>query len=179
MLIKLKSFILPISFNYSFCKINNKNYFIVKNKFHQEYYYLLPSFVLLKKNKMHLEFYSNESNSLSFNLFFISFKNWFKCIEKPSTLKLSLKGLGYRINFLFDKSILSFKLGFSHLKTLRIPNNIVVFIEKNILVLQSSNSILIGNFAQKIKNLKKRDSYKGKGFSFKNESISLKEVKKK
>ena len=48
----------------------------------------------------------------------------------------------------------------------------------NILTAEGFEPDNIGNFLEKIRKLKKIDSYKGKGFWYKNESRVLKEIKK-
>ena len=40
------------------------------------------------------------------------------------------------------------------------------------------DKVTVGNFVNKIRNLKFPDSYKGKGFWYKNEVIKLKEINK-
>jgi ribosomal protein L6P/L9E len=47
-----------------------------------------------------------------------------------------------------------------------------------LLIAEGIEASTIGNFLKKIKNLKAPDSYKGKGFWYKNESKLLKEIKK-
>jgi ribosomal protein L6P/L9E len=74
---------------------------------------------------------------------------------------------------------LIFKLGYSHLITLDIPKTICsVNIEKNVLFLESHNLIKLGTFSKKIKNLKKIDVYKNKGFSYPKEFNKKRQIKK-
>ena len=47
-----------------------------------------------------------------------------------------------------------------------------------LLIVEGIESAVVGNFLKKIRNLKTPDSYKGKGFWYKNESKVLKEIKK-
>lgn len=93
--------------------------------------------------------------------------------------KLLLKGLGFRLNLEGNKT-LNFKLGFSHLINLHVPDYITsVRIKKNTLLLESSNNALLGNFVKEIERLKPRDSYKEKGFCVPNVKKKLKPIKKK
>ena len=89
-----------------------------------------------------------------------------------------LKGLGFKGNIV-NNSILELKLGFSHL--LKVPLNskeLNVSINNNVLIVEGFESDKVGNFLEKIRKLKKIDSYKGKGFWYKNELKILKEIKK-
>ena len=85
--------------------------------------------------------------------------------------------MGLKATLINDK-LIEFKLGFSHMITLSIPNEIKVSIIKNNLILESFDKILLGNFSATIKNFKTPDSYKGKGICYKNEILFLKVVKK-
>ena len=94
--------------------------------------------------------------------------------------KLLLKGLGLRSNFDETARTLTFKLGYSHLCVLPVPECIRnIKIKKNVIFLESSDKILLGNFAKKIHQLKESDIYKGKGFSYQYENKKLKIIKKK
>lgn len=115
---------------------------------------------------------------LEFNLFLDSLKKELEKLNKIFKKKLILKGLGYRITLLENKKI-ELKLGFSHLIKLTIPENIRVKARKNIMNIEGSDKVLLGNFVNKIVSLKAPDSYKGKGFWFKYQKKSLKIIKKK
>jgi large subunit ribosomal protein L6 len=93
--------------------------------------------------------------------------------------KLILKGLGFKMSVEPNK-IINFKLGFSHAIDLPIPEYITnAKIKKNILVLEASNKILLGNFAASIVRLKPPDTYKEKGFFYAGEKVKLRAIKKK
>ena len=91
-----------------------------------------------------------------------------------------LKGLGFRSTFDSTLSALTFKLGYSHLNTLNVPDYITnVKIKKNTILLESTDKILLGDYMRKIHQLKESDIYKGKGFSYKYDTKKLKIIKKK
>jgi ribosomal protein L6P/L9E len=50
--------------------------------------------------------------------------------------------------------------------------------EKNIITVQGTDKKFIGDFVSKIRNIKKPDAYKGKGFWLRNEIRPLKDIKK-
>ena len=99
-------------------------------------------------------------------------------LEQLYTKKLLLQGLGLKA-ILTNLNILELKLGFSHIISLSIPNTIKITIIKNILIIESSDSILLGNFAARIKNFRQPDSYKGKGILYVGEVLRRKKGKKK
>ena len=53
-----------------------------------------------------------------------------------------------------------------------------VSFNKNLLTVEGTDASKVGNFVKLIRNLKFPDSYKGKGFWYKNEQRVLKEIKK-
>jgi ribosomal protein L6P/L9E len=94
--------------------------------------------------------------------------------------KILLKGLGFRSTFDSTSSTITFKLGYSHLNTLNVPEYIKnVKVKKNTILLESTDKILLGDYMKKIHQLKESDIYKGKGFSYKYDTKKLKIIKKK
>lgn len=97
-----------------------------------------------------------------------------------SKKKILLKGLGFRSTFDSTSSTITFKLGYSHLNTLNVPEYIKnVKVKKNTILLESTDKILLGDYMKKIHQLKESDIYKGKGFSYKYSTKKLKIIKKK
>jgi large subunit ribosomal protein L6 len=102
-----------------------------------------------------------------------------KRLEKPFRKKLLLKGLGYKAVLKNEESVLELKIGYSHVIAVPITKeSIKVIIDKNTLIVEGFDKVEVGNFVNKIRNLKLPDSYKGKGFWYKNEVIKLKEINK-
>jgi len=144
-------------------------------------YIMLPESVMLKKKK-NLLFFKNLTDTSPSNLQFANFQKnlsyLLKTLNKRFKKYLIVKGLGMRINYVQSLNVLKLKLGFSHLITITVPSGIKVFKNKNLLILESSEAFLVGNFANLIRNLRYPDSYKGKGLWYKNEIQILKPVKK-
>lgn len=93
------------------------------------------------------------------------------------TKELELVGVGYRANV--QGHILELILGYSHNIYLQIPDEIQVTAEtakgKSPMVkLESIDKQLIGQFAAKIRELRKVEPYKGKGVRFVGEKIRRK-----
>jgi large subunit ribosomal protein L6 len=160
--------------------INQQKFFIYSLKSSFNPYFLFANQLKIKLNKRYLYF-----NNFILNdpIFFDNFNNEFlkfiKNSGKEYSKKLVLTGLGFRVNYIQESNILKFKLGFSHLVDIKIPSNSVyTVIKKNTIHITGTSLSYIGNFCQKIQNLKKINAYNGKGFSFKNENIICKVYKK-
>lgn len=92
--------------------------------------------------------------------------------------KISLNGLGYKCFILETK--LAFKLNLSHSLEVEIPNFITrITQKKNVFLFEANDKILLGNFVEKIYNLRPSDVYKAKGFSLDSKLKIIKEVNKK
>lgn len=102
--------------------------------------------------------------------------NMIEGVQKHFTKKLLIDGVGYRVEMSGNKLILS--LGFSHKVELSIPNNLTVTVDKNATTITGADKEEVGKFAATIRNLKKPEPYKGKGFRYDNEIIKRKEGKK-
>jgi len=152
------------------------------------YYVLLPRKIFVLKQRNFLNIYHLNGSDSSFNkkktfflldTFRVFLLNLFKKFEKPLRKKLILKGLGLKVRFFIDNKILEFKLGFSHLIYIIIPKqDLQVYLNKNIITIESPNSAELGNFIFKIRRLKIPNTYKGKGIWYKNEIRHFKIIKK-
>lgn len=92
--------------------------------------------------------------------------------------KLNLVGIGYRAQV--QKKNLIMKLGFSHDVTYTVPEGVEVLCPKpDEIVLLGIKKDFLNKVASSIRDLKKPDTYKGKGILFDNENLNLKEGKKK
>lgn len=139
----------------------------------------LPNFIIIKQIKNILFFKSIIKNiTLKFLNFQKNIKHMLKFLNKNFKRYLVLKGLGMRIRYLKSIHILILKLGFSNLINITVPISLKILRNKNVLIIEGNDAVLIGNFTNLIRNLKKPDSYKGKGFWYKNEIKILKPVKK-
>ena len=135
-----------------------------------------------KKKVLCISSYNTEKNFFNSLLFYI-----FQ-FQKITRKKVLIKGLGYRIIILENKTdknpsqvSLQFKLGFSHLKTIVIPSQVQnYYLNKNSITFESYNASQLGNYVTRIKSFRKPDIYKGKGLHIKNQKVLvLKPLKKK
>jgi len=91
--------------------------------------------------------------------------------------KIIIKGMGYRVYN--QKLNIYFKIGYSHLKSVFLPQDISIRITKKTLILICGKKYLLGNFFNRILKLKKLNIYKEKGLLSPYKKIVLKTVKKK
>ena len=92
--------------------------------------------------------------------------------------KLQLVGVGYRAQAQGDK--LNLSLGFSHPVVHLMPKGVkVVTPTQTEIVISGIDKQLVGLTAAKIRDYKSPEPYKGKGVRYANETIVLKETKKK
>lgn len=90
--------------------------------------------------------------------------------------ELELKGVGYKMALKGDT--LEIAAGYSHLVTLKVPNNITVEVPKPLEVKVSGiDKQAVGEFAAIIRKVRKPNPYSGKGVIYKGEVIRRKEGK--
>lgn len=169
------TFTIPQTLSIKIYQLQNQNFLVFSNK----NFFLIPTDceVLLENNKLILQ-NTNVKYFLVFSQFLTGVSRLLKRNELPFVKKLIFKGLGLKAS-LIQNDILELKLGFSHLIKVKIPlNKIWVKLIKNGLLIFSLDLVLVTNFMYKIKSLKLPNIYKGKGIWYKNETLSLKEIKK-
>jgi large subunit ribosomal protein L6 len=103
-------------------------------------------------------------------------KNMVSGVNKPFEKKLILEGIGYKSEVKGDKIV--FALGFSHPVEVVIPAAMKVTAEKNVITITGADKEAVGEFAAKLRALKKPEPYKGKGMRYDTEVIKRKQGKK-
>ena len=103
-------------------------------------------------------------------------KNMVAGVNKAFEKKLILEGIGYKSEVKGDSIV--FALGFSHPVNVKIPAGLKVTAEKNIITISGVNKEEVGEFAAKLRALKKPEPYKGKGMRYETEVIRRKQGKK-
>lgn len=99
-------------------------------------------------------------------------------VDKGFSKRLEINGVGFRAAL--QGSDLVMQLGFSHDVIVKIPQGIKVVCEKpTLLNISGFSKEQVGEFAAKIRGLKKPEPYKGKGIKYEGEIILRKEGKKK
>jgi large subunit ribosomal protein L6 len=103
-------------------------------------------------------------------------KNMVKGVNDGFEKKLILEGVGFKSQVNGNKLVLA--LGFSHPVEVEIPAGLAVKAEKNLLTISGIDKELVGSFSAKVRDLKKPEPYKGKGFRYFDEVIRRKQGKK-
>jgi large subunit ribosomal protein L6 len=102
--------------------------------------------------------------------------NMISGVNKPFEKKLILEGIGFKSEVKGDKIV--FALGFSHPVEIDITPGLKVTAEKNNILISGSDKEMVGQFAAKLRSLKKPEPYKGKGMRYDGEVIKRKQGKK-
>jgi len=109
---------------------------------------------------------------------YASIKHSILDIQNKFTAKIQLKGVGYKA--VMTGNILTLSLGFSHPVKILIPSNVEVKITQNVnLEIIGYDRRVVMSIATTIRNLRKPEPYKGKGVFVNDETITIKEGKKK
>jgi large subunit ribosomal protein L6 len=103
-------------------------------------------------------------------------KNMVSGVNTPFVKKLILEGIGFKSEVKGDEIV--FALGFSHPVKVKIPTSLKVTAEKNVITVSGINKEEVGEFAAKMRALKKPEPYKGKGMRYDGEVIKRKQGKK-
>lgn len=166
---------------YFFSVINNKKYLIISNKIDENsFFILIDNLVNCTKIENNLYLSTNYSKLNNNKILALEYliKKTINSLNKTVTKQLILKGRGFKSSII-NKRTLQLKIGLSHLVKLEIPKNIKISLKKNKISCKSKQISVVNNFTTKIKKLKKKDVYKGKGILMQNDSIKLKPIKKK
>ena len=103
-------------------------------------------------------------------------RNMIAGVSKPYEKKLIIEGIGFKADV--KGKDLALALGFSHPINLPIPADLKVATEKNTIVISGINCESVGQFAAKIRSLKKPEPYLGKGVRYSDEVVRRKQGKK-
>ena len=97
-------------------------------------------------------------------------------VATPFQKKLVIEGIGFKAEVKGEELVLN--LGFSHQIKVKIPKGLKVVGEKGALNISGVDTELVGQFAAKVRALKKPEPYKGKGIRYDDEVIRRKQGKK-
>jgi large subunit ribosomal protein L6 len=103
-------------------------------------------------------------------------KNMIAGVNKKYEKKLSLEGIGYRVEL--QGKNLRLIVGFSHPVLLPVPEGLDVLVEKNVMTVSGINKDSVGQFSAVIRAVKKPEPYKGKGIRYVGEYVRQKQGKK-
>lgn len=120
--------------------------------------------------------FKNIENNALWGTYASHIKNMIDGVNKPYEKKLIVEGVGFRSEV---KGLdMNFVLGFSHPVKIAIPKGLKVTAEKNVVTVSGSDKEIVGEFAARIRSLKKPEPYKGTGIRYDGEVIRRKQGKK-
>ncbi len=138
---------------------------------------IIPNILIFyKKNQLKLIINLKKNKKNYINLYTTLIKNKIKGLLQEFKFNLILKGIGFKA--LIENDHLILKLGFSHNIIIKIPSNIKLINQSNILIFSGKDLHQLSQFVNYIRNFKRPEPYKGKGLLFKNEILIKKEGKK-
>ena len=104
-------------------------------------------------------------------------KNMIEGVSNGFEKGLEIIGVGYR--FQVQGNVLTVNAGYSHPVKMTVPEGLHVEAVSNTeIVVKGINKELVGEFAAKIRNVRKPEPYKGKGVRYKDEFVRRKAGKK-
>ena len=103
-------------------------------------------------------------------------QNMIAGVVTPFEKKLLIEGVGFKWDVKGNDLHLS--LGFSHPVVMKIPEGLTVTAEKGSLTISGTDKEQVGLFANKVRQMKKPEPYKGKGIRYATEVIRRKQGKK-
>lgn len=103
-------------------------------------------------------------------------KNMIAGVNAPFEKKLVVEGIGYKADV--KGKDLAMALGFSHPVVVPIPADLKVTTEKNTVTISGIDRESVGQFAAKVRAMKKPEPYLGKGIRYSDEVIRRKQGKK-
>jgi large subunit ribosomal protein L6 len=120
---------------------------------------------------------SNEANAMSGTLRAI-LANMVTGVTKGFERKLMLVGVGYRAQAQGDK--LNLTLGFSHPVVHQMPKGVTVQTPTQTeILIKGTDKHLVGQVAATVRAVRPPEPYKGKGVRYADETVIIKETKKK
>ena len=128
-------------------------------------------------NKIQIDRTSDEKHVRAMHgLVFAKVKNMHHGVLNGFKKTLELHGVGFRVQLKGDT--LDFSLGYSHPVTYKAPSNIKFSVEgTNKIDISGIDKQLVGQVAANLVQLRKPDSYKGKGVRYAGQILSLKQGK--
>ncbi len=102
--------------------------------------------------------------------------NMVKGVTEGFEKKLKIEGVGYRASIEGEDLVL--EVGFTHPVKIKIPSDIKVSMEKDVINISGIDKAKVSQFAAKIRAVRPPEPYKGKGIRYLDEIVRRKEKKK-
>lgn len=149
-------------------KIENHRVFLKNEK--GEFEYELPKGLSARQeaDKIMVERKNDDYKALH-GLYRQLIQNGVTGLTEGFSKKLIIKGVGFRAVVEGDKLVL--QVGFSHLIYVKIPEKVIVVVNKNVIEISGIDKQKVGQFAAQVRAVKKPEPYKGKGIMYEDEHI--------
>jgi len=98
--------------------------------------------------------------------------NLVKGVTEGFVKKLEVNGVGFRVNV--SGRILVLNVGFSHEVNVELPEGVQANVEGNIITITGTDKHLVGEFADRVRSIRKPEPYKGKGIKYFDEVVRRK-----
>jgi len=129
--------------------------------------------VIRQDDQINITRKNDEKTSRSLHgLYRVLTSNLIEGVEKGFSKSLEFKGIGYRVAVADGKVTLN--VGYSHQVELIIPEGLSVESKKSTITVIGNNKYQVGEFAAKIRAVRKPEVYKGKGIRYSDERIRIK-----
>lgn len=115
---------------------------------------------------------SKDDTKALFGLTRATIANMIKGVTEGFTRQLELSGVGYRAQVVGRD--LSLSVGFSHPVIMKAPEGITFAVAENVITVNGSDAILVGDIASKIRAIRPPEPYKGKGIKYVGERVRRK-----
>ena len=155
----------------------------IKGKLGEKSLILFPNFEVINEDgllKVRPKI-SDKKTKILWGTLWSLINNSIKGVSIGFSKTLILEGLGYSAEVNQEREII-FRLGFSHLVKIKIPEDIDVEIKsfkgQYQIVISGKDKQKVGQFASSIRKIKPRNVYKLKGFRYLDEKIKTKPIKK-
>ena len=133
------------------------------------------------KHSPKVETLKNKQTKALWGLFRALLANMVEGVSKGFEKKLEIQGIGFKAVVIEEEGTgeeLILNVGYSHPVKIKIPQDLKISVEKNIIIVSGIDKELVGQIAAKIRKVRPSEPYKGKGIRYIDEIIRRKAGKK-
>lgn len=98
--------------------------------------------------------------------------NLVKGVTEGFVKKLEVNGVGFRVNV--SGRMLVLNVGFSHDVKVEFPAGVQATVDGNVITITGADKHLVGEFADRVRSIRKPEPYKGKGIKYSDEVVRRK-----
>ena len=124
------------------------------------------------KHSPKVETLKNKQTKALWGLFRALLANMVEGVSKGFEKKLEIQGIGFKATIKGEELILY--VGYSHPVKIKIPQDLKISIEKNIIIVSGIDKELVGQTSAVIRKVKPPEPYKGKGIRYLGEQVRRK-----